>query len=140
MSQPEKRPLLYIYVQVCETIRNIIRPWSDSIVTYANIMTDIACMDKQSDQISHLLPFTEKTRRGDLSEPRHGSLLSIDKECDKSLNIPKGNQKSKKNRQYNGKMKTDRKTSNDLQTLHINLKILKMNQANNSRVNAIALK
>ena len=44
----------------------------------------------------------------------------------KSLKIPKGgnqNRKSKKNRQHNGQEKKFKRTNNDLQNIHIKLKI-----------------
>ena len=44
--------------------------------------------------------------------------------CDKkSLNIPKGQSETKKNRQYNGQKKNSKRTNNDRQNIHIKLKI-----------------
>ena len=44
----------------------------------------------------------------------------------KSLKIPKGGNQNriyKKNRQHNGQRKKDKRTNNDLQNIHIKLKI-----------------
>jgi hypothetical protein len=41
----------------------------------------------------------------------------------KRLKIPKGKSESKKNRQHNGQKKRYKRTNNDLQKIHIKLKI-----------------
>ena len=58
-----------------------------------------------------------------LGIPRESYLVSLEEFEDTKVELVMNNRKLKKDRQHNGQKKKDKRTNNDLQNIHIKLKI-----------------